>query len=69
MLPEQATEVLSTKLLASANRDIKRSDVSKWIVALGADDEAVVNAAIRKLTEWGPAAHEHLTEALESERI
>ncbi len=66
MFPEQALEFLATKLFDTVDRDLTQSDLKKWIVALGADDQNVVNAAVRKLTDWGPPAYELLEVVLQS---
>ncbi len=67
--PERAVALLSARLDGIATRDVSNTDVRRWIVALGADDDAIVERATKQLIAWGPAADEQLAEALSSSSI
>ena len=54
-------------------RMLEQKDVSKvvnkWIVALGAQDQAIVNQALQRLTAMGPEAYDEVNRALDAESL
>ena len=66
--PERALEVIPAKL-SEANREVSATDIRRWIVALGADNQMIVKRATEQLVAWGPPVWDQLSDASDSRSL